>query len=261
MIEGTGVLEIVTLSLSLAHAEASSPGDLPGRVQVLDWPTPRVCGLLINSPWPIRNVHPVRLMYDVACGFLRTVAPRPPEDVLSGLVAALEVALVDLKKSAGKDDFDGLWDLGGYLALAATDGHAVSVARAGDVRVVALTDSALWVQQENTLAAEFRAKGIGAGQELPENVITAYVGNGQLPVDLIRNVDTENVRRLLFCTLGAARGFHDDRLASLGRQGDPRFAAKAVLDARLEAAARSEERWRTMATCVIDVSHQVSSNG
>lgn len=107
------------------------------------------------------------------------------------------------------------------------------------------------------LVADFHAKGIGAGEELPENVITAYVGNGQLPLGLVCNVDTVNARRLLFCALGAARGIHDDRLAVLGKESDPCSVAHAVLEARLGMATK---QLPTMATCVVDVSEQHSSS-
>lgn len=116
---------------------------------------------------------------------------------------------------------------------------------------MSLHDAPRLVHRENTLAAEFEEQG-GVGNELPQNVITAYVGNGQLPPDLIRRVDLDDGERLLFCALGAARGLRDDLLASLGNQDDPGYAARAVLDARLDVAKGAGDRWSTMATCVIE---------
>ena len=254
-------LRSMAVTLNFAYAEASHPDDLPGRVQALDWPAPRVCGLLMNTPWCIRDVHPAKLMHDVAIRFLgATVSSAPAENVLRGLVTAIEAALVELRDSAGKDDFDGLWDLGGSVALAATDGNTVCVARAGDVRVLAVNDEPPLIRRENTFHAEVEAQGISVehlGKRVPEDVITAYVGGGQLPKDLICRVDAWDTRRLLFCALGAARGIHDDQLAVLGKRGGARSAAKAVLDERLGAAT---EQPRTMATCVVDMREGDSLN-
>jgi len=94
----------MALTLAFAHAEASHPDDLPGRVQVLDWPAPRVRGLLINTPWCIARKDERMVRYLLSRG---ADANLPADRLLRPLSLAVAIGcdqtLIELLLAAGAD--------------------------------------------------------------------------------------------------------------------------------------------------------------
>jgi hypothetical protein len=187
-------------------------------------------------------------MYEATCDFL-TGQPRdaPPSDVLKGIADLLETMLTELVKRATRDDFDASWGFGGNLGLVATDGHSVQAARAGDIRTIGLGTRPHVVHHENTLYADFPN-----ADPAHHNVITAYLGGGHFPADLLRQIDPDQTSRLVLCGLGAARWLPSEQLATLSGTLQPDQSANAILQAGL-ASVDPAERDHTSCVCIVSV--------
>lgn len=97
---------MVSLTHHWAHHE--HPGDLPGRLMLLDWPSPRVVGIIANTPWPLCGKHPAETMYQSACDFPRRQRGNPsPKEILTSLAHALEADLSAMRRAAGPYVFRG----------------------------------------------------------------------------------------------------------------------------------------------------------
>lgn len=241
----------MSLALTFSHADACDPGEPDGRYQRLDWESPRVGGLLTNTPWPIQEEHPARLMHELTSDFLTECpADTPPRELLLALVDALQGGLIDLANCAEPDE-EGTLDFGGNVALTATDGQALWVARAGDIRVVSLDAGHRILQHENTLAGDQRAAG--AVVDAPDNVVTAFLGGGHIPHDLLVEAPLDGLRRLVFCAEGAVRHLEPDQVDTLGSNPDAQAAALSLIEAGRAAAERSGDQAPSMGVCVVTV--------
>lgn len=177
--------------IQIAHRSWTHAGDKPGRFQVLDLRRPRVVGVLSNTPWPIAGEHMPSRMLDTA----RTLSNQPFPDPAAACAALLQRLRASLKPFSGaaawgnEDDWEASWDFGGDGAFAAEVGTERALARVGNLRVVSLTAEGIVgiVLPEHTLQG-------------PEPIITASLGNQDLPPDAVWTGDLQGASWVLLGT-------------------------------------------------------------
>jgi hypothetical protein len=250
----------VALDLAFAQAIVAHPA---GRVVVLDSKQPRTVGLLANSPWPIMGEHPPRVMADAAGrALVRHIDATSGREVLCSIVASVESALLPLAAAPVADNFDGLWEFGGELAVISLGSESSAIARVGDLRVIRFDDSQMETfLRENTLVAEWRADG----RDIPADalrMITDCLGRGIEPrPSRIRDFDPVPGVRFAFVPGYAVECVTDDLVMSLANTNRARDdAASDLASACSEALSKAHgPHGRPVPVAVVDIVDAISA--
>jgi serine/threonine protein phosphatase PrpC len=202
-----------------------------GRVAIVDRESPRIMGVVENTPLETAARKPVDVMVSVVDSLAD--GPADPVCLLQQVLDDMEARLAQLAAQVPEDEqFEALWDFGGCLALLSVSERSVAIARVGGFRVVLVTDGAVTtLLPESMLIAQFKDAGHEVTRAIPRNVITDCLGLGHTSSEpRVVSLELDDNARVAFLSGESLIDLSDAQLATALR-GDAAQASRTTADA------------------------------